>query len=180
MKQLILIITLSFLVTLIGCDSNKTEMQATTTEKIIQNDKENSMEKQSKATLDIAMKFMDSMGKGDMETMMSLMHEDMVWANSGDHKVPWIGPWNGKKTILEDFMPKFAAGFKTIKWEPNDAFANGDTAAFFGQMIGELTNSKEQTNEFTYALRVKMKDGKVMLWNWFEDSFEVSRAYHKN
>ena len=178
MKQLIFVISMLSLMTFLGCDSNSTEMQSSNTEKINQNDKESNMEKQSKATMDVAMKFMDSMGKGDMETMVSLMHEDMVWQNSGDPNVPWIGPWKGKKTILEDFMPKFGAGFKTIKWEPNDGFASGDTAAFFGQMIGELTNSNQKTKEFTYALRVKVKDGKVLLWNWFEDSFEVSRAYH--
>ncbi len=126
----------------------------------------------------IANAFMGAMGKGDMEAMMALMHEDMVWQNAGDPAVPWIGPWDGKQTILNDFMPKFGAGFKTLKWEPNDALSGGDTAAFFGQMIGELTNSGEKTKEFTYALRVKVKDGKVILWNWFEDSFEVSRAYH--
>ena len=128
--------------------------------------------------MSIANAFMEAMGKGDMEKMTSLMYEDMVWQNSGDPAVPWIGPWKGKQTILEDFMPKFGAGFKTIKWEPNDALSNGDTAAYFGQMIGELTHSNQKTEEFTYALRVKVKDGKVILWNWFEDSYEVSRAYN--
>jgi len=175
MKQLILVFTL---MVFLGCESNNKEIPSTNSEKMNQNDKNNALEKESKATMDIAMNFMGAMGKGDMETMKSLMHEDMVWQNSGDATVPWIGPWSGKKTILEDFMPKFGAGFKTIKWEPNDAFANGNTAAFFGQMIGELTNSNQQTKEFTYALRVKVKDGKIILWNWFEDSFEVSRAYH--
>jgi hypothetical protein len=27
-------------------------------------------------------------------------------------------------------------------------------------------------------LRAKAKDGKVVLWNWFEDTFAVSNAYH--
>ncbi|WP_299433998.1 nuclear transport factor 2 family protein [uncultured Aquimarina sp.] len=133
---------------------------------------------QSEETMKIAMDFMGAMGKGDMKTMVSLMHEDMVWQNGGDKSMPWIGPWKGKKVILEEFMPKFGENFKTVKWEPNDAIANGDTAAFFGQMVGLLTKSNEKTSEFTYALRVKVKDGKVILWNWFEDSFEVSRAYH--
>lgn len=177
MKQF-LIISLLSMGLFLGCASDNKKTPSTNTEKTTHNDMEKSKEKQSKATMNIAMKFMDAMGKGEMETMMSLMHEDMVWQNAGDANVPWIGPWNGKKTILEDFLPKFGTGFKTIKWEPNDAFANGDTAAFFGQMIGELTNSNQQTKEFTYALRVKVKDGKVILWNWFEDSYEVSRAYH--
>lgn len=142
------------------------------TEKVV------SDEDQSDETMQIAQAFMGAMGKGDMETMTSLMHDDMVWQNSGDKSLPWIGPWKGKKVILEKFMPLFGQNFKTIKWEPNDGFASGDTAAFFGQMMGLLTKSNTETAEFTYALRVKVKDGKVILWNWFEDSFEVSRAYH--
>ncbi len=132
-----------------------------------------------KTAMDIGNAFMDAMGKGDMDALMNLMHDDMVWQNAGDKNIPWIGPWNGKKAILEQFMPAFGAGFKTIKWEPIDALTSDDTAAYFGQMIGNLTKSGVETEEFTYALRVKVKEGKVILWNWFEDSFEVSRAYNK-
>lgn len=130
------------------------------------------------SAMDIANAFMEAMGKGDMETMTNLMHEDMTWQNAGDKTLPWIGPWHGKKAILEKFMPAFGAGFQTIKWEPVDALTSDDTAAYFGQMIGKLTNSGEETKEFTYALRVKIKDGQIILWNWFEDGVEVSRAYH--
>ncbi|MEM6723597.1 MAG: nuclear transport factor 2 family protein [Bacteroidota bacterium] len=133
----------------------------------------------SKATMDIALAFMDAMGKGDMDNMIALMHDDMVWANSGDKTLPWIGPWQGKKAILEQFMPVFGANFQTVKWEPNDGLSSDDTAAFFGRMIGKLTKSDAQTSEFDYALRVKVKDGKVILWNWFEDSYEVSKVYHQ-
>ena len=176
MKQTLLI--LSTILLLSSCETNRNDNESKGEGNIVQEKIESKMENQSKETLDIAMNFMDAMGKGDMEKMKNLMHEDMVWQNGGDPNVPWIGPWSGKQTILEDFLPKFGAGFKTIKWEPNDAFANGDTAAFFGQMIGELSNTGIQTKEFTYALRVKVKDGKVILWNWFEDSYEVSRAYN--
>lgn len=137
-----------------------------------------SSDKEGEATMKVAMTFMETMGNGDMETMMSLMHEDMVWQNGGDKSLPWIGPWKSKKVILEEFLPVFGENFKTTKWETEDAFASGDTASFFGQMGGLLTKSNQNTKEFTWALRVKVKDGKVILWNWFEDSFEVSRAYH--
>ncbi len=136
------------------------------------------MDQESAATLQVAMSFMDAMGKGDMEKMLSLMHEDMVWHNEGDKDMPWIGPWQGKDTIIKEFLPAFGANFKTIKWQPEDAMAKGNTAAFFGKMIGQLTKTGIETNEFTYALRVKVKDGKVILWNWFEDSYAVSKAYH--
>jgi ketosteroid isomerase-like protein len=91
---------------------------------------------QSQATLDTVMGFMGAMGSGDMETMLSLMADDMVWHNEGDAAVPWIGPWEGKDAIF---------GF---------------------------------TGEFTFALRAKVRDGQVTLWNWFEDSYALSQAFH--
>ena len=133
---------------------------------------------ESQKTMDIANSFMAAMGSGDMEKMQSLMHEDMLWQNAGDSSLPWIGPWKGKKAILEEFLPSFGKNFVTKKWEPTDGFASGDTAAYFGQMVGLLTKSNKETEEFTYALRVKVKDGQVILWNWFEDSYEVSKVYH--
>lgn len=133
---------------------------------------------QSEETLKVAMAFMEAMGKGDMVKMRALMHDDMVWHNEGDSDMPWIGPWNGKEAILRDFLPAFGSNFQTIKWEPEEAFASENTAAFFGKMIGRLTATGQETGEFTYALRVKVEDGKVILWNWFEDSYAVSQAYH--
>jgi len=140
--------------------------------------KHNEMEKQSKATMDVAMAFMDAMGKGDMDTMVSLMDDTMVWQNEGDSSMPWIGPWEGKKKILEEFLPLFMEHFKTTKWDTEDAISSGDVAAFFGRMKGITMKNNQETKEFTFALRVRVKDGKIVLWNWLEDSFEVSRAYN--
>lgn len=158
--------------------NNKDSEKQDTTTKTLEMSEADKLAVESQKTLDIANAYMAAMGKGDMEAMKNLMHEDMVWQNAGDASLPWMGPWKGKKAILEDFFPAFGAGFVTKKWEPTDAIAIGNTAAYFGQMIGQLTNSNKETKEFTYALRVKVKDGKIILWNWFEDSFEVSKVYH--
>jgi ketosteroid isomerase-like protein len=179
MKKVIL--CLAIVSILISCDTAKkdnTQSEDSPKTEVKEMSKADILAKQSQETIDIANAYMTAMGTGDMQAMKDLMHEDMVWQNAGDPSLPWIGPWNGKQAILEDFFPKFGANFVTKKWEPNDTFANGDTAAYFGQMIGLLTNSDKETQEFTYALRVKVKDGKVILWNWFEDSYEVSRTYH--
>ncbi len=138
------------------------------------------MEEQSKTTMDVAMKFMDAMGKGDMETMVSLMDDDMVWQNEGDKAMPWIGPWKGKKVILETFLPLFMEHFKTTKWVTEDAISSGDVAAFFGQMKGITLKSNKETTEFTFALRVRVANGKIVLWNWLEDSYAVSQAFNNN
>ena len=177
MKQFLIIICLSTLMVILGCNMGSEEVSSTKSEKMSQNDV---LAKQSKETLDVAMKYMDAMGKGDMETMVSLMDDEMVWQNEGDKDMPWIGPWKGKKIILETFLPLFMEHFKTTKWVTEEAFSSGDVAAFFGQMKGVTLKSNQETTEFTFALRVKVVNGKIVLWNWLEDSYAVSQAYHNH
>jgi len=135
------------------------------------------MDAEAQASFDTVMTFMGAVGSGDMETATSLMADDMVWQNEGDSAMPWIGPWNGKEEILK-FLPVFGANFQTTAWDTEDAFAFGDTVAVFGQMNGITTKSGKEIGDFTFALRAKVRDGKVVLWNWFEDSYAVSQAFH--
>lgn len=135
------------------------------------------MDTQTKASFDTVMAFMDAMGKGDMDKMSALMADDMVWHNEGDKRLPWIGPWVGKEKIFE-FLPLFGENFQTTQWENEDAFASGDTVAVFGKMNGVTMKSGQEIGQFTFALRAKVRDGQVILWNWFEDSYAVSKAYH--
>lgn len=135
------------------------------------------MDAESQATFDTVMAFMGAMGSGDMNTMSDLMADDMVWQNEGDAAMPWIGPWEGKEAIFT-FLPIFGENYKTTKWETEDAFASGDTFAAFGAMNGITTKSGREIGDFTFALRAKVEDGQIVLWNWFEDSYAVSNAFH--
>ncbi|MGJ8585821.1 MAG: nuclear transport factor 2 family protein [Marinosulfonomonas sp.] len=136
-----------------------------------------SRDDQSQASLDTVMALMGAMGSGDMGAMADFMADDMVWLNAGDPTLPWIGPWEGKQAIF-GFLGVFSENFQTTKWENTDVLASGDTVAIFGDMNGITTKSGQEIGDFTFALRAKVRDGKVVLWNWFEDSFAVSQAYH--
>ncbi|MEM9140587.1 MAG: nuclear transport factor 2 family protein [Pseudomonadota bacterium] len=135
------------------------------------------MDATSQATFDTVMAFMGAMGSGELDKMADLMADDMVWHNEGDKDLPWIGPWTGKDQIF-GFLTTFGENFKTTEWKNEDAFAFGDTVAVFGKMNAITTKSGKETGAFTFALRAKVRDGKVVLWNWFEDSYAVSRAFH--
>ena len=118
----------------------------------------------SQASLDTVMALMGAMGRGDMAKMDDLMADDMVWLNEGDPSIPWIGPWNGKEAIF-GFLGVFSENFKTTKWENTDILASGDTVAIFGDMNGVTTKSGREIGDFTFALRAKVRNGKVLLWN---------------
>ncbi|XYK79032.1 MAG: nuclear transport factor 2 family protein [Labrenzia sp.] len=129
------------------------------------------------ASFDTVMRFMGAMGSGDMETVAALMADDMVWHNEGDTTLPWVGGSEGKEAIFA-FLGVFSSNFETTMWENTDAFASGETVAVFGKMNGKTTKSGKEIGEFSFALRAKVRDGQVVLWHWFEDSFAVSQAYH--
>ncbi|MEM5501630.1 nuclear transport factor 2 family protein [Ahrensia kielensis] len=135
------------------------------------------MDATAQASLDTVMAFMGAMGSGDMEKMSALMADDMVWHSEGDTTLPWIGETVGKEAIFK-FLAVFSENLQTTKWENTDAFASGDTVAVFGRMNGVTTHSGKEIGEFTFALRAKVRGGQVVLWNWFEDSFAISQAYH--
>lgn len=136
------------------------------------------MDSTSQHSLDTVMAFMEAMGGGDMERMATLMSDDMVWHNEGDESLPWIGPWEGKQAIFE-FLAIFSENLQTTQWDNTDAFASGDTVAVFGKMNAITTRSGAETGAFSFALRAKVRDGQVALWHWFEDSYAVSKAYHR-
>ncbi len=135
------------------------------------------MDEASQVSFDTVMAFMAAMNEGT-DAMAPLMADDMVWHNEGDTRLPWIrGDVQGKDAIFE-FLGVFGAGLQTTKWENTDAFASGDTVAVFGVMNGVTPASGQEIGEFSFALRAKVRDGQVVLWHWFEDSFALSQAYH--
>lgn len=135
---------------------------------------------QSDKNLEVARSFLMAAGSGDMAILKNLMSDDFVWHNEGDSSIPWIGPWKGKDQVFNDFLPKFGAGLKVTSWATDYEFVNDDQVVFMGSMSAIANNSGVDTGKFSWAVRVHIEDGKVESWNWFEDSFAVSRAYHAN
>lgn len=113
-----------------------------------------------------------------MATLQGLMADDFVWRNEGDKTLPWIGTWEGKDTVLTTFLPAFGAGLTTTSWTTDYAMAAGNQAVFIGTMSATANASGGETGTFSWAVRVHVEDGLVKSWNWFEDSYAVSKAYH--
>lgn len=162
--------------TLTGCDAEEKKQQFT--ERNVEVEAELPKEYvQGQETLEIAQKFLVAAGSGDGATLSDLMADDFVWHNEGDDSLPWIGNWEGKDTVLGTFMPAFGAGLSTTSWTTDYSMASGDQAVFMGTMSAIANNSGADTGTFSWAVRVHVADGKVKSWNWFEDSFAVSKAY---
>lgn len=161
---------------LTACGPDKDAKMAKKQEKMEQKMAE--VSSQDTQTLETAQAFLYAAGSGDMDTLSSLMAEDFVWHNEGDSRLPWIGTWESKDTVLTEFLPKFGAGLTATSWTTDYSFASGDQAVFIGTMSAKANNTGVDTGKFSWAVRVHVEDGKVKSWNWFEDSYAVSQAYN--
>ena len=85
-------------------------------------------------TLATAQAFLKAAGSGDGEKLNQLMADDFVWHNEGDSKIPWIGNWQGKEAVFNQFMPAFGAGLQITSWTTDYSFASSDQAVFIGTM----------------------------------------------
>ena len=134
--------------------------------------------KQTKKTMKIATKFLTAIGSGDIETVKELMSDDFVWQNEGNKDIPWIGSWEGKEKVLNEFLPAFSKGFKTEEWSTDYKFAKNHNAVFMGTMSGVLTNTGKKTGKMNWAALVTVNDDKkVTKWVWLENSYAVSEAF---
>ncbi|MEM8997665.1 MAG: nuclear transport factor 2 family protein, partial [Acidobacteriota bacterium] len=130
------------------------------------------------AALEVAQAFMGALGGGDIETLERLMADDMVWHNEGDAEIPWIGPWDGKRAILDTFLPAYGAGAQTLMWEVDHASGDDHVATLTGRMSLLLKASGVETGPTSWAVKVAVRDGQVVHWHWYEDSLLISRAFH--
>ena len=135
-------------------------------------------DEQSDQTLNVAQSFLEAAGSGDGKTLNELMADDFVWHNEGDSTIPWIGNWEGKEKVMGTFMPAFGAGLKVTSWTTDYSFSKADQAVFIGTMSAIANKTGIDTGKFSWAVRVHVENGKVKSWNWFEDSFAVSKAFH--
>lgn len=144
---------------------------------VLAGDKAGNKDDKSEHTLAVAMAFLTAAGSGDAETLSKLMTDDFVWHNEGDKSVPWVGTWDGKEEVLTKFMPLFGAGLTPTSWTTDYSFAKGDQAVFIGTMSAKLNNTGAETAVFSWAVRVHVEGDQVKSWNWFEDSYAISKAY---
>ncbi len=75
-------------------------------------------------------------------------------------------------------MPAFASGLKITSWSTDYNFVSADQAVFMGTMSADANETGKSTGIMNWAVRVHVVDGKVKSWNWLEDSYAVSKAYH--
>jgi uncharacterized protein len=100
-------------------------------------------------------------GAGDLDTVRSLLADDVVWHNPGNNRL--AGDYTGVEATIGLFLKLFEESGGTFKVEPHDVLANDDHAV----ALVTVSAAKGDASFSSRAAHVvHMRDGKLTE-SWF-------------
>ncbi|THF62142.1 nuclear transport factor 2 family protein [Pseudothauera rhizosphaerae] len=125
---------------------------------------------------DLVSSLFEKIGQGAAPAeIASLFSEDVDWFIAGDtENVPWIGRKAGRKGVAE-FFRQIRELIAPERFEVSDVLVKGSRAVVLGTLASRARSTgKLMETEFAFDLTVK--NGLIVRYRMFEDSFAVARA----
>ncbi|MBI3345053.1 MAG: nuclear transport factor 2 family protein [Gammaproteobacteria bacterium] len=113
--------------------------------------------------------------QGNIEGILNVMSDDVVWIDPGYPDIPYAGNLKGRVQVGEFFKKMDAAAVYT-KFEPRSYIAQGDQVVALGFFAG-YSKATQKTFESDWAMVWTFKNGKVMHLEIFVDTNTIAKAY---
>ncbi|PJZ40237.1 SnoaL-like domain protein [Leptospira kmetyi] len=136
-----------------------------------------SAEKKSNAPVDVVNGFFSAFGKGDLSGVIGSFHENATITavrKSSRKSGELYGSYSGKKGA-EEFVSNLGKIFNTKEFVVENVIGKKEVVFANGRFKHEL-KSTGKTYESDWALKCVVKDGKILEYNFYEDtsSFDVA------
>lgn len=120
----------------------------------------------------------DAFARGDIATLMEMVHEDVEWETPGDSKIiPHAGKRRGRDAVKEFFM-LVGENEEVQKFEAHEFFAQGDRVAATATYAGRVRSTgKPFSCEIAHFFTIR--DGKLASFREYYDTAESIEAYTK-
>ncbi len=118
---------------------------------------------------------------GDISSYPTYLSSDVVYIslNENDDPLKKIMVWAGRHEGIEEF-----AKYSTLiannmifhKFDVEYVFGEGEDVAVFGTIEIESKNLKQKAHS-PFAIRIKVQNGKINHFQFFEDTYETASTY---
>jgi ketosteroid isomerase-like protein len=110
----------------------------------------------------------DAFGRGDIETLLSLLDENIEWASSGPPDLPTSGRRRGRQQVAEFFQA--VDGLTEIqRFEPHTFVSEGDRVVVLGNATERLkATGKVLESDWAHAFTIK--NGKIVAFQEYIDT----------
>jgi ketosteroid isomerase-like protein len=117
--------------------------------------------------------FYEAGNRGDMDTCMRLIADDIVWHNSGSTR--YSGTFRGKPMLMEQLLgPLFARLKAGIRSEIDDLVAEGDVVVALTSGTAETVEGLPYNNRYCQVIRIR--DGQFAEVTEYMDTDLVRRV----
>ena len=113
-------------------------------------------------------------GKGNVEGVLNLLHDDVSRSDSGYPEIPYAAPRNGKKEVMNFFI-ELNNTVSFTQFEPRQFLNDGNFVVVKGFYAGK-GNETEKTFESEWVNIWEVIDGKVKNFQAFIDTHKLVSA----
>jgi uncharacterized protein len=116
-------------------------------------------------------------GKGDLATVLATLDDDVEWRLDGAPEVPYAGKRRGKAEVA-DFFFILATELQFERFQLDDFIAEADKVVVLGTERQRVkATGKSADND--WAMVFTLRDGKIVKFRAYEDSFAVAKAHRR-
>jgi ketosteroid isomerase-like protein len=123
----------------------------------------------------IVQSFFEAFGKGDINTVLSLIAEDAEWKIPGADYVPIAGQRHGREQI-KAFFGQLAANLEPQAFNIYQMIAQDEHVIVLGY-FKYRAKPTQKAFESDFALHIVVRNGKVSSYHIFEDTYNVALAF---
>ena len=131
----------------------------------------------TESTKNIVGQFFERVGAGsDTQAIASLFSEDVDWLVPGDERIPWIGRKVGRAGVA-DFIGELRKFTTPVSVSVRTIVAEGENAVALLELETRITSTGNMIKTEA-AFDFTVRDGLIVRFRLFENSYAVSKAMH--
>lgn len=121
--------------------------------------------------LEIVRRGYDAFGRGDINGLLTLFDDDIVWTSPGPPELPTAGTWRGRQQVAE-FFAAVDRVFEIQRFEPETFVAEGDRVIVLGSDTSRI-KATGKVIDSAWAHAFTAKNGKIVAFQEYIDTAAV-------
>ena len=117
----------------------------------------------------------DAFGRGDIQTMLNALADDVDWYDPGPPAVAHAGRYRGREDVLR-FFSRIGESLEIETFQPTEFIVQGDRVI----ALGSIRAKAKQTGlvyDNEWAMSWTLRDGRVTKWQIYEDTTRELAAH---
>ena len=129
----------------------------------------------TKNNVQIIQQAFDDFGTGNIQGILDVCTNDVVWSSAENPDVPIAGTFKGTEGV-RNFFSEVAGNVDYSNFEPKEFFSDKDAVVVLGHHTGKVKKTGK-TFDHDWCMVFKLRDGKVYKYNVFVDTRDQAESF---